>query len=88
MSLAETRETGRRHRDAAVAANRKWNCRCRSCRFLRIGEPVGRPRIGGFPISVTLTQAQRDWLTEQIPPGGTLTAVIRGLVEAARKAKK
>lgn len=46
---------------------------------------VGRPRIASkAPISITLTDQQRDWLLAQVPEGGTLTEVVRGLVEDAR----
>lgn len=47
---------------------------------------VGRPRIASkAPISITLTDAQREWLLAQVPEGGTLTEVVRGLVEEARQ---
>jgi len=46
---------------------------------------VGRPRVGQ-PISITLTDAQREWVDAQIPPGGTRTQVMRAIVHAAMAA--
>jgi hypothetical protein len=45
---------------------------------------AGRPRIGQ-PISITVTDEQHAWLISRIPPAGTLTAVVRDLIERARK---
>lgn len=42
----------------------------------------GRKKIGP-PISVTVTPEQRRWLNTQIPMGGTLTQVIRKIIEDA-----
>lgn len=46
---------------------------------------VGRPRIASkAPISITLTDDQREWLLAQVPEGGTLTELIRALVQEAK----
>lgn len=45
----------------------------------------GRKPIGP-PISITLTPEQRDWLISLIEPGGTLTGVVRRLVQTAMDA--
>ncbi len=45
---------------------------------------LGRPRIASkAPISITLTDPQRDWLLAQVPEGGTLTELVRALVQDA-----
>jgi hypothetical protein len=49
--------------------------------------PRGRPRIGQ-PISITLTEEQRDWIDAQITPGGTRTEVFRRIIAAAMKGEK
>ncbi len=40
----------------------------------------GRQRIGQ-PISITLTDDQREWIDGQIDPGGTRTEVIRQIIQ-------
>lgn len=47
----------------------------------------GRPRIGQ-PISLTLTEEQREWVDAQVVPGGTRTEVIRRLIHEAMQSKK
>lgn len=42
----------------------------------------GRPKIGA-PISITLTDEQRAWLEKNIPPGSTLTAFVRAIIQGA-----
>ncbi len=41
-----------------------------------------RKRIGQ-PISITLTPEQREWVDSLIPPGGTRTDVVRGIIQTA-----
>lgn len=45
---------------------------------------AGRPKLGA-PISIVVTDEQRAWLEARIAPGGTLAAVVRDLIERARK---
>lgn len=46
----------------------------------------GRPRIGPTAC-IALTAEQHAWLEAQIPPGGSLSAVVRSLVQAAMAAE-
>lgn len=43
---------------------------------------AGRPRIGQ-PISITLTEAQKDWIDSQIQEGETRTQVVRRIINEA-----
>lgn len=46
---------------------------------------MSRKRVGQ-PISITLTDEQRDWIDAQIPPGSTRTEVVRRIIQAAMEA--
>lgn len=47
---------------------------------------AGRPKLGA-PISIVVTDEQRAWLEARIPPGGTLAAVVRDLIERYRQSE-
>ncbi len=52
----------------------------------------GRERVGE-PISITVTDAQRDWLDSRIPPGGNRASLVRAIIQAeidrdARRVKR
>lgn len=36
-------------------------------------------------LTVMVTTPQRDWLEAQVPPGGSVAAVVRALIEKAMK---
>ncbi len=43
---------------------------------------IGRPRIGQ-PISITLTEAQKEWVDSQIQEGETRTQAVRRIINEA-----
>lgn len=43
--------------------------------------PKGRPKVGP-PVCISLMPDQRLWLEARVPPGGSLSAVVRALVQA------
>ena len=47
----------------------------------------GRTRIGQ-PISITLTDEQKDWLIRLITPGNTLTGIVRSIIQAEMEKDK
>lgn len=42
----------------------------------------GRPKLGA-PISIVLTDEQRDWLEAQLTPGNSLASVVRRVIQEA-----
>lgn len=46
----------------------------------------GRPRVGPS-VCVALTPDQVRWLHAQVPPGGSVSATVRAIIQAAMAAE-
>jgi hypothetical protein len=52
---------------------------------MKMKTKAGRPRVG-TPVSITLTEAQLEWIWDQIPEGGTFTQTVRSIIDKVRLA--
>jgi hypothetical protein len=48
----------------------------------------GRPSIGGHPLSITLTDEQREWIDSRLAPAEPRTVFIRRLIQEAMERDK